>query len=151
MNSEPQLPNDHETKDVDPWGLFLIGTAICLMATLVLLACWGIVRALNTKSKATEQAAPPRASKENAFPQPRLETEPSADLSRFNLQESQELNSYGWIDRRAGIVRIPIAEAMSKLLAQGLPETGANMTPLQLMQLRPQEGETPTPTGGPIP
>src|SRR5579875_1217650 len=36
-------------------------------------------------------------------------------------QQNQILNSYGWVDRKAGIVRIPIDQAMDLLLQKGLP------------------------------
>ena len=37
----------------------------------------------------------------------------------FEQKESEALNSYGWVDRSAGIAHIPIAEAMALLAAQG--------------------------------
>jgi len=37
------------------------------------------------------------------------------------LGEEQTLNSYGWVDQNAGVVHIPIAEAMKLVAQRGLP------------------------------
>ena len=42
------------------------------------------------------------------FPQPRLERNERVEIRDFRLKEEQTLNSYGWVDEKAGAVRIPI-------------------------------------------
>jgi len=42
-------------------------------------------------------------------------------INDFRLQEEKKLNSYGWIDQKAGIARIPIDRAMQLLAQRGLP------------------------------
>jgi hypothetical protein len=54
-------------------------------------------------------------------PEPRLQTNPREDLQKFREQEDTVLTSYGWVDRNAGIVRIPIEEAMKLTVQRGLP------------------------------
>jgi hypothetical protein len=51
-------------------------------------------------------------------PLPRLQVRPQADLLSLRAAEVQRLESYGWVDPRAGIARIPIERAMA-LLAVG--------------------------------
>jgi hypothetical protein len=55
------------------------------------------------------------------FPQPRLETNETIEINKFRLQEEQTLNSYGWVDQEAGVVRIPIDRAMELMAQRGLP------------------------------
>jgi hypothetical protein len=55
------------------------------------------------------------------FPQPRLETHETVEINAFRLQEAQTLNSYGWVDQQAGVVRIPIDRAMELVVERGLP------------------------------
>jgi hypothetical protein len=43
------------------------------------------------------------------------------------VQEDATLNSYAWVDRAAGIVRIPIDQAMDLVAASGLPVRPAAM------------------------
>jgi len=54
-------------------------------------------------------------------PEPRLQTAPREDLRELRASEDELLSSYGWVDRNAGIVRIPINEAMRLTLERGLP------------------------------
>jgi hypothetical protein len=56
-----------------------------------------------------------------APPGPRLQTDPQANLKRFRAEEEKWLNTYHWIDKQKGIVRIPIEEAMKKLARTGVP------------------------------
>jgi hypothetical protein len=72
-------------------------------------------------------------------PAPRLQTNPASDLQQFLEVENAKLNSYGWIDKGAGVIRIPIDRAMDLLAQRGLPVrsdgpgTGGK-TPLQMRQ-----------------
>jgi hypothetical protein len=54
-------------------------------------------------------------------PEPRLQTNPRDDLAHLRDSEDRLLTSYGWIDRNAGIVRIPIDQAMTLIAERGLP------------------------------
>jgi len=55
------------------------------------------------------------------MPAPRLQTDAAADLTALRAREAHDLNAYYWIDRGKGIVHIPIAEAMQRVAAQGIP------------------------------
>jgi hypothetical protein len=55
------------------------------------------------------------------FPQPRLEGDERREINNFREQEEETLNSYGWVDQQAGVVRIPIDRAMQLLAQRGLP------------------------------
>jgi len=76
-------------------------------------------------------------------PFPRLQISPALDLKTFREREDLELNTYGWIDKTAGVVRIPVARAMDLLLQRGLPaRAGTNGSKLgpssfELQQQRP--------------
>ncbi|HJS91683.1 MAG TPA: hypothetical protein VJ738_17075 [Steroidobacteraceae bacterium] len=54
-------------------------------------------------------------------PEPRLQTNPEADLRAYLGKEQHLLDSYGWIDRRRGIAHIPIEIAMQRLARTGIP------------------------------
>ncbi|MEO7918400.1 MAG: hypothetical protein ABIT01_02990, partial [Thermoanaerobaculia bacterium] len=43
---------------------------------------------------------------------PLLQESPAADMGLMNRQLDQALASYGWVDRPAGIARIPIKRAI---------------------------------------
>ena len=52
---------------------------------------------------------------------PRLQRFPATEIYQFRQQERQALSTYGWVDRNAGTVRIPIDEAMRLTVERGLP------------------------------
>jgi len=57
-----------------------------------------------------------------APPGPRLQTDAAANLRRFRVEEEKRLNGYSWIDKSKGVVRIPIEQAMQKLVTTGIPD-----------------------------
>jgi hypothetical protein len=54
-------------------------------------------------------------------PEPRLQVNAPQDLERYKAEQTKMLDSYGWVDQKAGIVRIPVERAMDILLQQGFP------------------------------
>ncbi len=54
-------------------------------------------------------------------PAPRIEVAPYEELQRLRVQEDHILNSYAWVDQKAGTVRVPIDRAIDLLAAKGLP------------------------------
>lgn len=63
----------------------------------------------------------PRGYPQTAFPSPKLEEDERGQLNGIRLAEDQTLYSYGWVDEKSGIVRIPIERAMDLLVERGLP------------------------------
>ena len=98
-------------------GLFVIATVIHLL----MLWMWRIEVAN------VDAANPPRVyplavlQDERQPPEPRLQTNPKADLADLRAYEDQVLNGYTWVDRNNNIVRIPVADAMKLTLQRGLP------------------------------
>lgn len=60
-------------------------------------------------------------------PAPRLQEKPTDDLARLQAAEDRALGRYRWIDKKGGVVQVPIERAIDLLLEQGLPETSAEM------------------------
>jgi len=52
---------------------------------------------------------------------PSLQVNPAVALERLKESEQTTLSSYGWVDQQKGIIRIPIDEAMKRVLEKGLP------------------------------
>ena len=55
------------------------------------------------------------------FPAPQLEINERGQLNDIRLKEEQTLSTYGYIDEKAGTVRIPIDRAMDLIAQRGLP------------------------------
>ena len=133
----------HEQSDADVISLFRIAIALFLCTALTFVGIWFFMRVLVVREFAREKPPAPQTAGE--FPEPRLEVQSSVGLERLRAAEEKQLSSYSWIDRDAGIARIPIDRAMRLIVVHGLPDVGGRQTPLQLMQARPQEVPSPNP------
>jgi hypothetical protein len=57
--------------------------------------------------------------KENGAPM--LETNERGQFRDFLMDQEGQLNSYGWVDEKAGVAHIPIERAMELTVQRGLP------------------------------
>ena len=65
------------------------------------------------------QQGPAARAQAEAFPQPRLQADPRADLDELQRQRGALLEQWAWLDRRQGICVVPVGVAVDALLAQG--------------------------------
>lgn len=71
----------------------------------------------------------PLVENENVVPpKPQLQAQPRKDLQTYCSDETEKLNTYGWVDQHAGVVRLPIERAMALTLQRGLPTRPADQT-----------------------
>jgi hypothetical protein len=61
-------------------------------------------------------------------PEPRLQRFPREDILNFRLREEQILQNYGWIDKGAGSVHLPIQDAMRLVLERKMLPSRAQRT-----------------------
>lgn len=54
-------------------------------------------------------------------PEPRIEVAPFEQLQQLRTKEDHILNTYAFVDKESGTVRIPIDRAIDLLAAKGLP------------------------------
>ena len=142
----------HERKDADVINLLMIALFLALVIGLCLLVCWAVLRSLNRNREAEESPPLRMAEQATRFPQPQLIIKSGDELRQTRLAAQTKLNSYGWVDRKAGVTHIPIARAMELLLERGLPVVGEGQTRLQLLQSRPvTEMQAPNPITSPNP
>jgi len=113
----------HEQSDVNLAGILLFAGGLIVTALLIHLLVWGLFRFFDAREAHQKPAEFPLAiQQENRLPpEPRLQTNPRQDLQDFRAHEDAILTTYGWVDRNAGVVRIPISEAMKLTVERGLP------------------------------
>lgn len=126
MQTRPQHSDSHaaaklhETVDADVRSLVRWGIGV-----FALLASGLLVSVVVFRYFVTHQGlGPPASPFQNVRalpPAPRLQVTPAADLSHYLNQEKETLDTYGWVDRKSGIVRIPVDRAMELLLEKGFP------------------------------
>jgi len=62
----------------------------------------------------------PLAASREKFAGPRLLINQTLDMQEFRASQQSVLDSYGWVDRDHGVVRIPIDRAIDLLAQRGL-------------------------------
>jgi hypothetical protein len=113
----------HEHSDVNIRGILLFGVALIVVGVFISLAVGVLFKYLDNREARQTPAQYPLAATQGTRvpPEPRLQTNPRQDLSDLRAREDETLGTYGWVDKNAGVVRIPIDEAIKKTLERGLP------------------------------
>jgi hypothetical protein len=129
-HTSPQLPGGagYETRDANPSGVLKFGA--WLGVTLIVVAIG--MRLMFGYFAETQTLGPAASPFENARtlpPSPRLQVAPEAEIHDYWETQQKILNSYGWVDKQNGIVRIPIDRAMRLTLDRGLPARTAKPVP----------------------
>jgi hypothetical protein len=130
----------YETRDVSVRGVGLFGLGLTIAICVFFILGVGLYRFFKAAHPSLGSPSRIELRPEMIAPAPRLESNPSVDLETFRAAEEAKLNSYGWIDKDTGIVRIPIERAMDLIAQRGLPTRGprtknsSGITPEQLQQ-----------------
>lgn len=105
----------HEERDVRLRPLIFFGVGLAVLAMLVLVLLVLLFDHLAARQAELTPPPSPLLEAERQPPEPRLQVSPQRDMRVMRAEEDAVLESYGWVDRQAGIVRIPIARAMELL------------------------------------
>jgi hypothetical protein len=124
-----------ERQDMTAQSVFAFLISLAVGGVLVYFVIWGFYHFMDARQRLHQPAQGPLVKQVETdtrivspdeitkFPQPRLERNERVEINDFRLQEEQTLNSYGWVDEKAGAVHIPIARAMQLVARRGLPTT----------------------------
>lgn len=155
-HGNPEGHGDYERRDIGVTGVFyfIVGLAVATFILHMVLA--GLYDFLDKRARSlqppvnplienvpTDTRNVPARYPEKAFPEPRLERDERDELYNVRVREEGTLNSYGWVDQKAGTVRIPIERAM-ELEAQRLPVRSADSNS------QPSSGSAATAAGGDV-
>jgi hypothetical protein len=112
----------HEESDIDIGGIFKFILGLTIAAAVLHVAIWFMFVWLQTAAASADVPNPLRVGEDLRIPpEPRLQVDPRQDLSTYREREAALLNGYRWLDKNAGVVRIPIDEAMKRLVERGVP------------------------------
>jgi len=113
MWSEETVARGHEGRDVSVRIILLLGAGLVTLAAVVQVVLFfqmgGLWRA---RQKELPPPVPVAQALPSAPPEPRLQIAPSLDLKALRAAEDAQLHGYGWVDRKGGVVHIPIERAM---------------------------------------
>jgi hypothetical protein len=117
----------HEYSDVNVRAVLGFGLGLIVVAILVHGLVWLMFDYFSARAETTARQYPLAAGESSRLPpEPRLQTNPREDLRELREGEDRLLTEYQWVDRNAGIVRIPITDAMRLTIERGLPSREAS-------------------------
>jgi hypothetical protein len=112
----------HEERDINVWAIGKVGIGLILTTIASILIVLGIFRFLEVQYAAQPPAQPALVQDARQLPpEPRLVPNESATLQEVRTAEDQILNGYSWADQQHTLVKIPINQAIDKVLQKGLP------------------------------
>ena len=148
MEENKQRRPGFEQTDVNVIAVSKVAIALVLVTILAMAFLVGVFNYFKTREGGEAVSVEPT----KIFPEPQLEKTPIPDLKAIREAEDQVLNTYGWVDRQKGIVRIPIAKAMDMVVAKGLPVRSAAPPDPDTVSVPTESGLGPKmlPPGGPL-
>jgi hypothetical protein len=119
------LAAGYERGDMNPAVVLATAAGLLLTLAIVLVGITTFEAALTgtpfTISRPADLINGLQAAPAPTPPEPRLEAQSGQTLDPYRAAEEQKLNSYGWVDRQAGVARMPIDRAMDLIAQRGLP------------------------------
>jgi hypothetical protein len=131
---------DFERRDIGIRGVLWFLASLAVAGVIITFVVSGFYHYLQARSEAEQTPVSPMVTnapkdtrhlptdykdylKQN-FPSPQLEIDERTQLNQTRLNEEQTLATYGWVDQKGGVVRIPIERAMDLIAQRGLPVRG---------------------------
>ena len=111
----------HEKSDAHPESIAGFEVALLLLAVLSMAAMGGLFYYFTNREAVADTSRSPLATERVLPPAPNLQVSPASDLEQLRADENMRLNTYGWVDKEQGVVRIPVEKAMEMVAKQGLP------------------------------
>ena len=111
----------HELSDLSPKNIALFAVVLTLIIIAALVVTYALFQRFLSVATKTRAVPSPLSYTREATPEPHLLINPGQDLKTMRADEDKILNTYDWVDREKGIVRIPIRRAIEILAQRGLP------------------------------
>lgn len=145
-------PLNHETTDISLDGVGKLTIGFVIIITVISAVMYGTYRMLDRRARAadtsiaqidaargaTDIASAPLMDPANSLEHkgrqpagPKMLTSEPTWLAGIRATTTQAQATYGWVDKDAGVVRLPIERAKALLLERGLPATAAPAAPVE--------------------
>jgi hypothetical protein len=119
--SAESLRVGYDTTAVNVRGVALAGVGVIVMLALAMLVAWWLSGLYQAPVQPVDAPFPPEQIEVPFPPQPRLQSNPTLDWQEQQERARTLLNSYEWLNREQGTVRIPVEQAIELLAEEGLP------------------------------
>jgi hypothetical protein len=113
----------HEESDVNVGAIIRYGIGLLLVGAVVHVFLWWLLGTYERQNeRAQTQVYPLAAGQGDRLPPfPRFQENPQQELQELRAKQKAQLEGYGWVNKEAGVARIPIEEAMKMVIERGLP------------------------------
>ena len=156
-HGHPGQEPEYEHEDLGSRGIFVFLTALAVSGIIIYFIIVAMYAFLDKYEKSQMTMASPLITtpgsiarivtqdemtntfKDNGAPM--LETNERGQFRDFLLNQENQLNSYGWVDEKAGVAHIPIERAMELIVQKKLPvcEQGCGNTKAMAESKSPAE------------
>ena len=112
----------HEVADASVRGIVYAAIGLAIGTALSGLIVYGIFQYLANNPLTTAPENPMAETDRQQFPPvPRIEDRPAIEVKDLRSEEDKVLSTYGWTDKKKGVVRVPINRAFELQLQRGFP------------------------------
>jgi hypothetical protein len=125
---------NYESRDLGARGIVVFLIVLAISGVLIELLVWGMLRFYNKMTLESNvptagvsqiygkpYATPVTGDPSLRFPKPALQVDDVADMNKLKAENEEILNSYSWVDKNSGVVRVPIQQAIDQVAQKGLP------------------------------
>ena len=138
--SHPHGSVRHESAELKARGIVLFALGLVALGVGIHFVLEQVMEHYARRESAIQASILPQLAAPLEIPQPHLQADPAAERIRIQQQQLEQLNGYGWVDRKAGIAHIPIERAMEILAQSGLPEIKEPQQTGELSPVRHEPG-----------
>ena len=127
MSELPDNPDNvevvHEESDVNVGAIVRYGVGLVVFAAIVHLFLWWLLGVYERQNERAQTQVFPMAAgqRDRLPPSPRFQENPQEELQELRAKQKALLEGYGWVNKEAGVARIPIDDAMKMVVERGLP------------------------------
>lgn len=119
--SESTSQKGYEVSDARFRAIMWGGGALVILMALAFVLMYVLLGHFESRKQAADAPASPLVEGRPLPPEPRLQVTPEIDLNTYRAKEDSLVNSYGWVSKEAGVVRVPVDRAMELMLERGFP------------------------------
>ena len=114
-----QDPAEAGHDDVNVRAVMLTAAVLAVVTVVVYVVVYLLFWHFESReARRTPRLFPLASDQPRLPPAPRLQPDPAQDLKALRQRDEELLTTYGWVNEKTGIVRIPIDRAMKLLLEQ---------------------------------
>jgi hypothetical protein len=144
----------HEHSDINIRAIAMFTLGLAVVTGIVFALMYGLFWVFESQAAANDARVSPVAVPAAEMPRqttgsptfgnapgPQLLTNEYMAIEQHRQREDQQLEGYGWVDERAGIARMPVAEAKKLIVERGLPARADGPADPSLGTARQARGE----------